>query len=462
MRGSQYSLFILFVILILFHLMIGCGENYGLERGKKLLKDGDNAAAVEAFVSVLKRNPNHSEAHYRLGIAYGELERYNEAITELEKAEQLEPKRTEITFALGRMYWITDRQKEAIECFLRIIRNSPNPTQLQEIAGLTGDAFKVKCLTCEDATQYSKAFSVEGKVIPSISKYADDYGATFSPDGKQVAFVSYRLKNAEIYLINTEDKTLTQLTHSQAVNEQMPAFSPDGKLIAFVAEQNVSGEAQIIVQSSGSTSSDASIYLMDIKRKNLSRLTDATVAERAPTFSPDGQKIAFESIESSGEDDLEIFVVNVDGTNKKQLTFNDVDDGHPAFSPDGKQIVFTSFVEDNFEIYLIDIDDGKLRRLTRNNFGDYQPAFSPDGKRIIFVSNQNDGYELCMMNADGTNRKQLTSSIGVNLEPSFSPDGNNVLFSSDRTGYMRIYIMDLTQPFQAEELQNRLNQLLAE
>ena len=447
-----------FLIPFIIFSIIGCGEDADLKRGKRLAETGDHAAAIDHFTATLQRKPNHAEARYRLALAYGELAKYDEAIAELKTASQLEPKRSEITFALGRMYWLTGRQKDAIGHFLEVLKGSPEQRLMQQIASLIGDSFRVKRLEAEVGDDYSQAFSADGKMVTFTAKYSDDHSPALSPDGKSVAFASYRLQNAEIYLMDTTGRNLTQLTHTDAINEYMSTFSPDGKLIAFVAERKMSGEATITVQSSGSTPSNAAVYLMDSDGRNQRRLTNARAVERAPAFSPDSQQVVFESSENA--EDLEIFVIDVDGKNRKQLTTNDVDDGHPVFSPDGKQIAFTSMVDKNYEIYLMDVDGGNLKRLTHNDFGDYQPAFSPDGKRIVFVSNQNNDYELWIMDVTGANREQLTSSVGVNLEPRFSFDGEQIVFSSDRPGYMRVYMMDLARPFQKEELQTRLHQML--
>jgi len=454
MRGS--GCYFLIIIQVLCYLVLGCGEDADILEGKRLAEAGDNAAAARYFASMLQREPKHPEAHYRLGLAYGELEKYDEAVAELEKAAILEPKRMDIAFALGRMYWISGSRRKAIKRLLAILERSPGQVLCQQIAGLTGDAFQVKCLANEDADDYSQAFSPSGRMVTFTSKYTDDYSPAFSTDGKLIAFTSYRLQNAEIYLMDTEGKIKNRLTRTDAIDEYMPTFSPDGNLMAFVADKNVSGEAKITVQLSGSTPGSTSIYLMNVDGKEQRRLTDGTAMERAPAFSPDGRRIAFESNEDG---DIDIYVINVDGTEKKQLTFNDVDDGHPVFSPDGKKIAFASLIDGNYEICIVDTDGGNLNRLTHNNVGDYQPAFSPDGKHIVFVLARNNDYELWMMNTDGANKKQLTNNVGAALQPSFSPDGEKIVFTSDRTGYLRVYMMDFSQPFSREELQNRLHKM---
>ena len=335
------------------------------------------------------------------------------------------------------------------------------------MAGLTGDAYHVQRLRTEGSDDYEQTFTEKGNMMTFTAKYTDDYSPAISPDGKWLAFASNRLQNAELYLMDLTTRSLHQLTHTEELDEYMPAFSPDGKSIAFVTERTRGGMMLPPVQASGSDPKSATIYLMDVDGKNQRPLIDIEGAQRAPVFSPDGQKIAFESKAPAQEtgggpgstennDTLEIYVIHVDGTNKKQLTHNDVDDGHPTWAPNGKQIAFTAMVGDIYQIFSVSAAGGAAKQLTFTNASHYHPTFSPDGKRIIYVSNAHNHYTLWMMNADGTNKTQLTNHVGAHFEPSLSRDGKRLVFSSDRSDHMRIYLMDLTRPVQQEELKARL------
>ena len=250
----------------------------------------------------------------------------------------------------------------------------------------------------------------------------------------------------------------------------MPAFSPDGKSIAFVTERTRGGMMLPPIQASGSDPSSASIYLMDIDGRNQRPVIDVEGAHRAPVFSPDGQRIAFESRAPTQEngstpgsvdnnDTLEIYIIQTDGTNKTQLTHNSVDDGHPTWASDGKRIAFTSMVEDVYQLFVVSVAGGTAKQLTFSEASHYQPTFSQDGKRIIYISSAHNHYTLWMMNADGTNKTQLTSHVGAHFEPSLSGDGKTLVFSSDRSDHMRIYLMDLAQPVQESALKARLADL---
>ena len=461
-----------YLFIPLFLILFACGGDPTIERGKAFLETGDTASAIQQFQAALKQNPSNAEAYYQLGLAYEGSTDATQAIDAFRNAERLAPKRAEITLALGRAYWYSGNRSLArtalFRCWQNLLNGSPKEEILLQLAGLTGDAYHVQRIRTEGSDDYEQTFTEKGNMMTFTAKYSDDYSPAISPDGKWLAFTSNRLQNAELYLMDLTTRTLQQLTHTDELDEYMPAFSPDGQSIAFVSERTRGGMMLPSVQASGSDPRRATIYLMDVDGRNQRPLIDIEGAQRAPVFSPDGQKIAFESKaptqgtesepgSTENNDTLEIYVIHVDGTNMKQLTHNDVDDGHPTWAPNGKQIAFTGMVDDIYQLFSVNAEGGTVEQLTYRTTGShYHPTFSPDGKRIIYVSNAHNHYTLWMMNADGTNKTQLTNHIGAHFEPSLSKDGKTLVFSSDRSDHMRIYLMDLTKPVQIQALKVRL------
>lgn len=460
-----------YLLIPLFLILLTCGGDPTIERGKAFLETGDTASAIQQFQAALKQNPSNAEAHYQLGLAYEGLADAAQAIDAFRNAARLAPKRAEITLALGRVYWYSGNRSLARTEFQNLLNGSPKEEILLQLAGLTGDAYHVQRIRTEGSDDYEQTFTEKGNMMTFTAKYTDDYSPAISPDGKWLAFASNRLQNTELYLMDLTTRSLQQLTHTDELDEYMPAFSPDGQSIAFVSERTRGGMMLPPVQASGSDPKTATIYLMDIDGRNQRPLIDIEGAQRAPVFSPDGRKIAFESkVSTQGAESepgstennatLEIYVIHIDGTNKKQLTHNDVDDGHPTWAPNGKQIAFTGMVDDIYHIFSVNAAGGAVQQLTYGNTGShYHPTFSPDGKRIIYVSNAHNHYTLWMMNADGTNKTQLTNHIGAHFEPSLAKDGKTLVFSSDRSDHMRIYLMDLTKPVPIEALKASLADL---
>jgi Tol biopolymer transport system component len=126
-------------------------------------------------------------------------------------------------------------------------------------------------------------------------------------------------------------------------------------------------------------------------------------------WSPSGNKIVFQSIKDSNS---EIYVVDADGTNMKRLTINAVADTDPTWSPDGNKIAFCS----NGDIHFIDINILQDTQLTKSPAYESEPAWSPDSSKIVFTSESHNSKEIYMMAADGSNRIQLTSK-GDNYSP---------------------------------------------
>ncbi len=460
----------------------GCGDHPEIKRGKQLAADGDTDAAIEAFGNAIDYDSARPEAFYQIGLIYLEMVDKNPSGTEhrtaaiealdwaLDMAPRRAPRRAEIRLTLGTLCWLDNQRHRALYEFNRLLQASPSQDIILKLAGFTGDAYHVRRLRTEGSDDYEQTFTEKGNIMTFTAKYTDDYSPAISPDGKSLVFASNRLQNAELYLMDLNTRSLRQLTHTDELDEYMPAFSLDGKSLAFVTERTRGGMMLPPVQASGSDPSSATIYLMDIDGRNQRPLIDIEGAHRAPVFSPDGKRIAFESRAPTQEhestpgsvdnnDTLEIYIIQTDGTNKTQLTHNSVDDGHPTWAPNGKQIAFTSMVDDIYQIFSVNAEGGAVKQLTYEDASHYQPTFTPDGKQIIYVSNAHNHYTFWMMNADGTNKTQLTNHVGAHFEPSLSQDGKTLVFSSDRSDHMRIYLMNLAQPVQAEELKARLADL---
>ena len=457
----------LYLFVAVFLILFACGEDPAIRRGKALRQTGNTAAAIRQFESVIKQNPSDAEAYYQLGLAYENLKDTTQASQAFGSAQQLAPQRAEITLALGRVHWHNGNRDLAVSQFQNLLNSSLEKEIHLQLAALTGDAYHVQRLRTEGSDDYEQTFTEKGNMMTFTAKYTDDYSPAISPDGKWLAFASNRLQNAELYLMDLKTRALRQLTHTDELDEYMPAFSPDGKELAFVTERTRGGMMLPPVQASGSDPSSAAIYLMGIDGRNQRPLIDIDGAQRAPVFSPDGKRIAFESKaptegnesvpgDVDNNDTLEIYIIQTDGSDKTQLTHNNVDDGHPTWAPDGKRIAFTSMVEDVYQIFGVSAAGGTAKQLTFSGASHYQPTFSPDGKRIIYISNAHNHYTLWMMDADGTNKTQLTNHVGAHFEPSLSGDGKTLVFSSDRSDHMRIYLMDLEQLVQKEKLKARL------
>jgi Tol biopolymer transport system component len=162
-------------------------------------------------------------------------------------------------------------------------------------------------------------------------------------------------------------------------------------------------------------------------------LIASTAHDGSPQYSPDGNRIAFQS-ERSGN--FEVWICDSEGKRCRQLTsFNGPVTGTPRWSPDGRRIAFDSAAEGNYHIYAIDAEGGAPKRLSHGEF-DAIPSWSTDGKWIYFASHRTGRQEVWKVPSSGGTEIQVTRDGGaVAFE---SPDGQH-LFYTATIGFSSLY-----------------------
>lgn len=137
---------------------------------------------------------------------------------------------------------------------------------------------------------------------------------TFSPDGKQIAFVSNRAGNPQIYVMGADGSGLRRVTFQGNYN-QTPDWSPRGDVIAFTARDE---------------RNQFDIFTVDPASGKITRLTQDQGNNEEPTFSPNGRLIAFTSTRARGS---QLFVMSADGVFQKQMTSGKDEVFTPAWGP---------------------------------------------------------------------------------------------------------------------------------
>jgi TolB protein len=260
-----------------------------------------------------------------------------------------------------------------------------------------------------------KEESQQEKQIESVEHPADDYTPPKAPVSLgsykdcKIAFRSDADRDGyeNIHIMNPDGSGQTRLT-GKSGEDAGPFWSPDGKKIAFMSYRDGKG----------------GIYVMNPDGSEQKKVT-SSAADDSPSmltglsWSPVGKRIAF--LWDGRDGTLEIHIINADGSEHKNLT-----SGHPntlwfSFSPDGERIAFASNRDGNEEIYLVNADGGGQENLTNNPGRDLYPSWSPDGKKIVFMSERDRNKEIYVMNPDGSEQKNLTNNPGLDTLPSWSP-----------------------------------------
>jgi Tol biopolymer transport system component len=177
---------------------------------------------------------------------------------------------------------------------------------------------------------------------------------------------------------------------------------------------------------------DLNVYRLDVSpdaRRHgvMTRIIASTQQERFARYSPDGERIAFESDRSGS---AEIWLCQADGSDPHPLTnFGGPVTGSPAWSPDGKQLAFDSRANGLPQIYVIAAQEGAApSRVTSGTATNILPAWSPDGKFIYFSSNRTGEFRIWRVALNDHSESPMTNTFA--FAPSISPDGKYLYYSA--------------------------------
>jgi TolB protein len=226
----------------------------------------------------------------------------------------------------------------------------------------------------------------------------------WSPDGRQLAYVSFEKQKAVIYTQDTATGVRRAIADFRGSNSA-PAWSPDGRLLAVTLSRD--GGSQL--------------YLMDPGGANVRRLTHSRGIDTEPAFAADGRSIYFVSDRGGGP---QIYRIGVDGRNVQRISFNGGYNISPAASPDGRTLAYITRQSGGFQLCTLDLGTpGAQPVLITDTSFDESPSFAPNGRLIIYATRAEGRDVLMTTTLDGKIKARLASTTADVREPVWGPFG---------------------------------------
>ncbi len=224
---------------------------------------------------------------------------------------------------------------------------------------------------------------------------------SWSPNGHEVAYVSFEDQHASIYIEDVTTGARHLLTDYEGINGA-PAWSPDGKQLALVL----------------SKSGSPNIYVMDIASKHLTQVTHDIYINTEPAWSADGQSLLYTSDRGGGP---QIYQINLATGSSQRLTFDGSYNARASFTRDGKYIAMIHRVDGIYSIAMQNLDTGTVQVLSGVDGNTSSPSVAPNSSMVLYDVYMNGRNMLGMVSSDGRIQLVLPARNGDAQDPAWSP-----------------------------------------
>jgi len=247
----------------------------------------------------------------------------------------------------------------------------------------------------------------------------------WSPNGKWIAYMSDHDGDEQwdIFLVSPANGEVVNLTNTPAISEESPAWSPDGRYLAYQVRPQTSPTYEIDV--------------MDILTRKVRHMTSGTAADLgnvSPVWSRDGKWIAYTQQHAAGKDS-NVFVVEVATGKSTQLTAHQGEHNYGAsdWSADGKKLLITSNAGNGYDnVGFLDVFSNKIEWLTHDKWEISAGFFSPDGRQVTWTVNVDGIVQVVSHDLASHRSETLPLPVGVNAlggaESAFTRDGSRLLY----------------------------------
>lgn len=222
----------------------------------------------------------------------------------------------------------------------------------------------------------------------------------WSPDGSEVAYVSFETSRPAIYRQNLMTGDREQLTNFTGLNSS-PAWSPDGSAMAMVLSKD----------------GNPDLYLMDLATRELTRLTQHYAIDTEPTWMPDGRSLLFTS-DRGGKPQIYRYELQTGRINR--VTFEGSYNARARVAQDGRNVAMIHQSGGQYHIAVQDLVTDRITVLTTTDL-DESPTIAPNGSMVLYATKDGERSILRAVAVDGGVRFSLPAREGSVQEPAWSP-----------------------------------------
>jgi TolB protein len=223
---------------------------------------------------------------------------------------------------------------------------------------------------------------------------------SWSPDGKELAYVSFETGRPAIFRQNLATASRQQLTSFKGLNGA-PSWSPNGENLALVLSKDGNPE----------------LYNLELASGKLTRLTRHFAIDTEPAWMPDGKHILFTSDRGGTP---QIYKLKLADRSVERITFQGNYNARASIAPDGRTMAMVHRSSRVFHIAALDLKTRRLTELTETTL-DESPSVAPNGAMLMYATKYKDKGILAAVSVDAGVKYNLPAKLGDVREPAWSP-----------------------------------------